>query len=47
MTLILTLATVYVLTLLVFTLGFLVNWYRNRETMSAYKRIGFGLVSSL
>ncbi len=41
MTLIQTLATVYVLTLLVFTLGFLVNWYRNRKTMSAYKRIGF------
>jgi len=35
------LATIYVLVLLVFTLGFLVNWYRNRATISVYKRIGF------
>ena len=35
------LASVYVLVLLVFTLGFLINWYRNRATMRAYKRIGF------
>lgn len=35
------LASVYVLVLLVFTLGFLINWYRNRATMAAYKRLGF------
>jgi len=35
------LAIIYVLALLVFTLGFLINWYRNREAMSEYKRIGF------
>ncbi len=34
------LASVYVLVLLVFTLGFLVNWYRNRAAMSPYKRLG-------
>jgi membrane protease YdiL (CAAX protease family) len=41
MNLVQSLASVYVLILLVFTLGFLVNWYRNRATMAAYKRIGF------
>jgi membrane protease YdiL (CAAX protease family) len=35
------LAVVYTAALLIFTLGFLVNWYRNREAMSSYKRIGF------
>src|SRR5512139_2837997 len=34
------LASVYVLALLIFTLGFLVNWYRNRVAMSPYQRIG-------
>ncbi len=35
------LALGYVLVLLVFTLGFLVNWYRNRAAMSPYKQLGF------
>jgi membrane protease YdiL (CAAX protease family) len=35
------LATIYLIILAVFILGFLINWYRNRTTMAAYKRIGF------
>ena len=35
------LAVVYVVMLLVFTLGFLLNWYRNRAAMSPYQRLGF------
>ena len=35
-------AWVYSLVVLVFTLGFLVNWYRNRTTIAPYKRVGFG-----
>ncbi|HTP09940.1 MAG TPA: CPBP family intramembrane glutamic endopeptidase [Anaerolineae bacterium] len=35
------LASVYVLVLFIFTLGFLINWYRNRTAISPYKRIGF------
>ncbi|HSD84872.1 MAG TPA: CPBP family intramembrane glutamic endopeptidase [Anaerolineae bacterium] len=34
-------ANIYLLILTVFILGFLVNWYRNREAIVAYKRIGF------
>src|SRR3974377_854710 len=41
MNLIQSLAGVYLLVLLVFTLGFLVNWYRNRAAMSPYKQLGF------
>jgi membrane protease YdiL (CAAX protease family) len=33
-------ASLYALILLVFTLGFLVNWYRNREAISVYTRVG-------
>ncbi len=36
-----TVATIYVVVLLVFALGFLINWYRNREAIAPYKRIGF------
>ena len=35
------LALVYVFALLVFTVGFLINWYRNRAVMSPYQRLGF------
>ncbi len=35
------LATVYLIVLAAFILGFLINWYRNRVVMAAYKRIGF------
>jgi membrane protease YdiL (CAAX protease family) len=34
-------AWAYSLVILVFTLGFLVNWFRNREAMAPYRRVGF------
>ncbi len=35
------LAIVYSILLAAFILGFLINWYRNRTVIAAYKRIGF------
>ncbi len=32
---------IFTAALLVFSLGFLINWYRNRATIAAYKRLGF------
>ncbi len=34
-------AVLYALIMFVFAIGFLINWYRNREVISQYKRIGF------
>lgn len=31
----------FAVTLLAFSIGFLINWYRNRAVMASYKRIGF------
>ena len=33
--------TLLIVTLLTFSIGFLINWYRNRTVMVSYKRIGF------
>ena len=41
MDLITALASIYTVIMLAFTLGFLINWYRNRAAISAFKRIGF------
>jgi membrane protease YdiL (CAAX protease family) len=41
MDLVQSMAFIYAAVVLIFTLGFLINWYRNREAISAYKRIGF------
>jgi len=37
-------SVIFAAALLVFSLGFLINWYRNRATIAAYKRLGFRAV---
>lgn len=34
-------ATILSVTLLAFSIGYLINWYRKRAVMSSYKRVGF------
>ncbi len=33
--------TLFTIVLFVFTFGFLINWYRNRQAIASYKRLGF------